>query len=240
MSEGFSHSEQAGARQFALPSIVAAAHELKTPLAIMRQLALAIQEGGASDAEIRQMAERIGLTSERALRLTHDLTRGNRLQEVLFELEPLDVMPLCKDVVSELEPLYRARGQRLEWKTRQHALPLVIAHRDLLRRVMANFLDNALYYGEVSRPVELSATYRRRDDVIRLGVRDYGPGMERSTTRSFTKPRAISYRPQSSGLGLYLAGQFAEAMQARIGTIQHRDGATFYVDVNRSHQMRLL
>jgi hypothetical protein len=37
-----------------------------------------------------------------------------------------------------------------------------------------------------------------------------------------------------------VAGQFAHAMGARLGAVRHRDGATFYIDVNASTQMRLL
>lgn len=240
MSEGYDSKGQGGATQFALPSLLAAAHELKSPLAVMRQLALSIQEGDATESEIVEMAERIGLTSERALRLTTDLTRGSRLQETLFELEPLDVAPLCQDIVQELQPLYRARGRELRWHARQRSLPLVVAHRDLLRRILSNFVDNALHYTDDDMPVELSATYRRADDVVRLGVRDYGPALSGLAERSMNRPQSLAYRPQSSGLGLYLAKQFADAMSADVGTINHRDGVSFYVDIGRSHQLRLL
>ena len=52
--------------------------------------------------------------------------------------------------------------------------------------------------------------------------------------------QALHARPQSSGLGLYVAGQFAQAMQGKVGATRHRDGATFYVAVLASSQMRLL
>jgi len=55
-----------------------------------------------------------------------------------------------------------------------------------------------------------------------------------------TAPVAIHARPQSSGLGLYIAGQFADAMNGRIGVTRHRDGATFYVDLQASKQLSLL
>lgn len=229
-----------GMTQFALPSIAAAAHELKSPLATIRQLALAIQEGTASPEEIAIMAERIGLTSERSLRLTADLTRGSRLQDSLFELEPLDVRPLCQDVLHELAPLYRAKGQRLVVRRRVRNLPLVVAHRDLLRRILINFADNALYYAAADSPVELFASYRRRRDVIRLGVRDYGPGVPAGLMKSLDEPIKLAYRPSSSGLGLYLTKRFAEAMNAEVGVVQHRDGVSFYVELSRSTQLRLL
>lgn len=222
-----------------MPSLVAAAHELKTPLAVIRQLALSLRDDELSPAEIEQLASRIGLSSERALRLTSDLTRGSRLQAQLFDLEPLDVRPLCQEVIQELQPLYQARGHQLQLSARSTRLPHVIGHRDLLRRVLTNFADNALYYADPSQPVEVSARYRRNDDVVRLGVRDFGPAVRASSLRTKSL-QPLAHRPQSSGLGLYISRQFADAMQARVGIVQHRDGASFYIDVPRSSQLRLL
>ena len=240
MSEGTGHDERGGEEQFALPSLLAAAHELKTPLAVMRQLALVLEREDLSSDEIRQLAQRIGLTGERALRLTSDLTRGSRLQEQLFALEPLDVAPLCQDVIRELKPLYDARGQQLELRRPRTRLPLVVAHRDLLRRILINFADNALGHAEPSSAIELTASYRRSLEVVRLGIRDYGPSVRRGMFRSLNRPQQLSYRPQSSGLGLYISKQFADAIGAEIGVTGHRDGASFYVDVPLSHQLRLL
>jgi signal transduction histidine kinase len=55
-----------------------------------------------------------------------------------------------------------------------------------------------------------------------------------------TAPQPLQNRPASSGLGLYIAGQFAEAMQGSIGATRHRDGATFYVELLASQQLKLL
>ena len=49
-----------------------------------------------------------------------------------------------------------------------------------------------------------------------------------------TGSQALHGRPQSSGLGLFVAGQFAQAMQGSVGATRHRDGATFYVDMHAS------
>jgi K+-sensing histidine kinase KdpD len=80
---------------------------------------------------------------------------------------------------------------------------------------------------------------------IRIGVRDYGPALSSDMWRKLQKklrtaPQAIHARPESSGLGLYIASQFAEAMNGRIGAVRHKDGATFYVELQASSQMSLL
>lgn len=221
-----------------------AAHELKAPLSLVRQLSLSLEAGGVSSAETERMLRQITLTSERALRLTTDLTRAQRLEDSLFALEPLNPQQICEEVAHELSPLYAARGRQIRVRTHRRPL-LVVANRDLLRRVMLNFGDNALHYAEADMPVELGANAFDGGQKVRVGVRDYGPAVpadvwQRLQARLGASAQVLHNRPQSSGLGLYVAGQFADAMQGRIGATRHRDGATFYIDINASTQMRLL
>lgn len=226
------------------PLFVAAAHELKSPLALVRQLALELESSDTMPQSARQIANQISLTSERALRLTTDLTKHARLEDSLFTLEPLNPVSLCDEVVEELRPLYRAKGRELRVRQRRGSL-LGLANKDLLRRIMLSFADNALHYGDNQHPVEISVHATEGGQYLRLGVRDFGPAvpvaMHRRVDGGIGKAAStMSTRPASSGLGVYIARQFADAMQARIGTTRHRDGATFYVDIHASSQLRLL
>jgi len=98
-----------------------------------------------------------------------------------------------------------------------------------------------LHYGGSDSPVVISTTTLAGGSRIRLGVRDYGPAVPASSAKDTGRvPHLLHARPESSGLGVYIARQFAEAMNATIGTTRHRDGATFYVEISASTQMRLL
>jgi signal transduction histidine kinase len=228
-------------------SITAAAHELKSPLALMRQLALRLDGGDVSD-EQRRLIQQITLTSERALRLTSDLTRSARLGDVkdtlLFELEPINPEQLCQDIATELAPLFEAHGRSLAVSHRTHPL-LLVANRDLLRRIIMNFSDNALHYSQPGTAVHMQIQALTKAGTVRVGIRDFGPALSSDMWRALQKklkhsPQAIHARPQSSGLGLYIASQFAEAMQGTIGATRHHDGATFYVELQASRQLSLL
>lgn len=243
--EGF--DRELGAEGGALshaPLFLAAAHELKSPLALVRQLSLALESGECDAREIERIAHQITLTSERALRLTTDLTKTARLEDSLFTLEPLNPLSLCEEVVTELAPLFAAKGRTIKVAPRSRAL-LGLANRDLLRRILLNFADNAIHYSSNDMPVVLSATARDGGTRIRLGVRDYGPAVSPQVWRRLKQTlgaavQPMHTRPESSGLGLYIANQFAEAMDASIGARRHRDGATFYIDINASTQLRLI
>lgn len=229
---------------FVLPPVVAAAHELKSPLALVRQLSLILEDETLPLHERQQLLSQIRLTSERALRLTGDLTRAARLEDALFELEPINPWQLCDDIVRELTPLFSAHGRKLIIRPRKHPL-LLVANRDLLRRIVMNFSDNALHYSKAGAAVELQIQALQAGKIIRVGVRDFGPALSSDMWRTLqqklaTSPQAVHARPQSSGLGLYIAGLFAEAMHGSIGVTRHRDGATFYVDLQASRQLSLL
>ena len=233
-----------GGRVVDTPLFITAAHELKSPLALIRQLSLTLETGECSDGEAREIARQITLTGEKALRLTTNLTKTVRLEDALFTLEPLNPLVVCNEVVRDLAPLYRAKGRELRVKVRRKPL-LGLANRDLLRRILTNFADNALHHTESDGVVVVTATAYDHGQRIRVGVRDYGPALPSAFWRSLdgsskSNAQLLQARPESSGLGIYIAKQFAQAMQAEIGTIRHRDGATFYVDLYSSMQLRLL
>jgi len=243
-SEGQFGLNKEGLLESDLSFVVTAAHELKSPLALVRQLGLSLEAGIISSSdEQAKLLRQIVLTSERALRLTTDLARSSRLEDSLFELEPLNPQQICEEVAHELTPLYKAKGREIRVASRYRPL-LAVANRDLLRRVVLNFGDNALHYAG-DAPVELRAGSIRGGEAVRIGVRDFGPAVPADMWRRVqsslgSDKQPLHARPQSSGLGLMVAGQFANAMNGRIGASRHRDGATFYIDMNASTQLILL
>jgi two-component system sensor histidine kinase ChvG len=203
-----------------------------------------LQENDLMIAEQKNILRQISLTSERALRLTSDLTRSVRLSDALFIMEPINPQQLCEGIVRELTPLFDANNRDFRLVFRKHPL-LLIANRDLLRRIIMSFSDNALHYAESDTPIEIKIGLHNDGKTVRLGVRDYGPSLPADVLESLNDKlsntqNTIHARPQSSGLGLYIASQFASFMNGRIGVTRHRDGSTFYVDLQASLQLNLL
>lgn len=223
--------------------LIAAAHELKNPLALVRQLTLGLLDEGALTTEQRRQCQQIILTSERGLRLMNDVVRTSRLEDSLFaETEPVNVYHVCEEVAHELMPLYRA--QQRELHVAAASRPVVVANRELLRRVLVNFTDNALKYGGDEQPVRLTISHHLTQSRVRVAVRDFGPSISKTAWRHLrqqlgTAPQPLPARPESSGLGLLLAEMSARAMQGKIGATRHRDGMSFFVDMASSTQLNL-
>lgn len=225
-------------------SVVAASHELKSPLALIRQLSLSIADNHTPDDEKQKLAEQITLTTERAIRLTNGLTQVSRLQKDFFELEPVNIMRVCQEVTDELFPFFEQYNVSVRVRPRSRSL-LALANSDLLKNIIINFIENAVHYSANSKPIEVKMSLIEKGKKVRISIRDYGPTLRKGFWRQLRKqlgsvPQPISSRPMSSGLGLYISGQFAEAMDGRIGMTRHRDGATFYVDIVASQQLALL
>ena len=220
--------------------IFVAAHELKAPISLMRQLALSLDPD--NPAETKEYQAKIVSVSERALRQVSDLAKVARLEDGLFSMEPVAVRGVCDEVTSELQYLFRFNSRKLRVKYSNHQ-KLVIANRDLLHSVVYNFCVNAIKYSDSSTASTLTVSDHKANNVqsVRIVVRDFGPALPVDIYRKLANdqleaPTGISFRPDSSGLGLYIATRFSRFMNANVGAIRHRDGTSFFVELPVSNQ----
>ena len=224
-----------------LPSLSVAAHELKSPITLMRQLALAIQSGELSPDEERQFSERLVMMSDRSLQLVNDLSHVGNLQPALFPLEPTNPLAVCRRLHVGISPMAEMYGRDIIWP-KNRRVDLVSANSRLLGSVLGNFIDNALKYSQENMPIRVKII--QKDGATRMVVRDHGPQISlkeyRRLVDEMEQLKSIKTRPDSSGLGVYIASQFARAMGAEIGLIRHRDGVSFYIDLVKSGQLSWL
>lgn len=229
--------------------ITAAAHELKTPLTIIAQLAAALEDPAMqlSAAQRQYYLERIRLSAQRTLRLVQGLSTSYRLGEpgqLTFglQLEPVNIAHICQEVAAEMAPFAKAQRQVIVPQFRVRS-PIVIADRRLLHNAFFNLVDNAIRHNPAETEVRINA--QRRGTMVRVSVCDDGPGIGRNelTTlrqRLGTQVQPILSRSSNSGLGLYIVGQLVAAMGGTLGLGRSQRGATFYVDLLHSQQLSLL
>lgn len=220
--------------------ILVAAHELKAPLNLLRQLAFSL-DFVEDENDVKQIQNKMISVSDRAIRQVQDLTKIARLEDGLFEMEPVAVRGVCDDVTRELRSLFRFNHRNLviEYKNRTR---LVSANRELLYSIIYNFCLNAMHYSDEETRSEL--TLSDRNGKVRIDVRDFGPALPTDVWKSLKKgwiekPTSIAMRPGSSGLGLYIASKFSQYMHANVGAVRHRDGTSFFVELTPSKQAML-
>lgn len=229
---------------FVLPSIVVAAHELKVPLVLLRQLVLQASSycDTTTDLRTKRIHERMQLTAERSLRLVEGITKAANLQDSLLDSEPIELHSLLQTVAHELSPLAQQLGHTFAVQTPRRAICL-IGHREFLTSIMLSLCDNALTYSHPGTPIILAGNVKH--DLVRLSVRDHGSRMSRVRVTDTSSAGARLQRPsahsRSSGLGLWIADSFARTMQSQLElTRHHKGGVTFSVSLPRSQQLSLI
>ena len=152
--------------------LTAVSHDVLQPLNAARLFASALRETPAGDEQHR-LAERVDASLRAAEELLDGLLDVSRLDAGALrpDITDFDAGELLRQLAAQSAPMAAARNIDL----RVHAMPLVVrSDRRLLRRVLQNFLANALRYTPSGRIV-LAA--RRRGDTVALQVWDTGPGI---------------------------------------------------------------
>ena len=185
-----------------------AAHELKTPLAIIQVNATTLAE--STDAERRQAAKAgIERGIERAARSVQQLLSLTRssFEPAADSRVSLDVPDLLRDRMAEASPVAARRSIELELDSPPHlSLPLF---RESFEALIDNLLDNAIKYSPVGGVVRVGLA--KQDHVVQLTVADQGPGIsasfrERVFERFFRVP---GVEQPGSGLGLAIVQKAA-------------------------------
>jgi K+-sensing histidine kinase KdpD len=211
-----------------MPSIVTVAHELKAPLSLVRQIALA--RDYYSEEERERALRRIELISDRSLRLVTMLTKQQQQRSDFFDIEIFNFNWIVEEVAHEFYPILAELEQPIELRLKKRPL-LTCGNKEIVQSIIAGMCDNALYYGNKDHPIIIST--RETSSTARVAVDDIGPRSD--PAQSFTP-----HRPQSSGLGLYIAEEFAKKIHSSIGRVRHhRGGMKFYLDIPLTRQLEL-
>lgn len=213
--------------------LAAVSHDLVQPLNAAQLMTHSLARR-VTDGEQRSAVARIS----GALGATEDLLEGlldiSRLDAGGLEPRVIEfpLGELFEQLSGEFSVLARERGLAL------HCMPTSLAVRtdpQLLRRILQNFLSNAVRYTRTGRIV---LGVRRRGERVLAGVWDTGPGIPHASRRLiFEEFRRLDADAASPGLGLGLA--IAERMARLLDhplvleTVEGR-GTMFGVEVTRA------
>jgi two-component system sensor histidine kinase TctE len=222
--------------------LIACANEIKSPLILMRQLSLELEN--TIDSKRRaEICKQMRLTAERSLRLADNLAKIAHLEGALFDLEPVHVAGLCREIINEFEPLTEIMSQNISTRFARKTV-VCVGNRDLLKSLLIGLLDNALQYTKKNGQIYI--TTRINHGNIELAVRDNGPIIELSNFRKLKDNigkynQSILARPLSSGLGIAIVEKMTSAMNGELSISRHHSGGiTFKVLLPTSQQLSIL
>ncbi|MCP5199829.1 MAG: HAMP domain-containing protein [Gammaproteobacteria bacterium] len=192
------------------------AHEVRTPLGIIRSSAQLIRRQDRLDDTGREMMGFMVNECDRINALVTSLLESARPREPVFERE--DVNAIVARVLELAQGRAGERQVELAFNAAR-GLPAVDADRDQLVQVLQNVVVNAIQQVGPGGHVRLTTT--REDAMVRLDIEDDGPGIPAERREAVFEP-FVSFRAGGIGLGLPVV---REIVQAHGGTIGIDDSA---------------
>ena len=212
--------------------LAAIGHDLLQPLHAAHLFADTLQQRG--DGEQRELALQIGGALDSTTDLLTTLLDMSRLEAGGLVPEPR-VFPLSdvlEPLVAQFGVLAPERGLRLRFVPTR---TWVRSDPQLLRRVLQNFLGNALRYTDHG---SVLLGVRRHGDALRIEVHDTGPGIDAGLRETiFEEFRRGDDAPgQGLGLGLAIAKRIAGLLDSDIRLRSEPGrGSLFAIDVPRAN-----
>jgi two-component system, OmpR family, sensor histidine kinase QseC len=212
----FERSAQGIAREKAF--VNDAAHELRTPLAVISAQAHVLAH--SDDADRLQAQHKLQSAVTRASHLTHQLLRLAKADAAAqATLAAADVMNLARDTLAQFAQRAQAQGTELSLQGPDS----LTQHTDMhaLRSVFENLIDNALRYGGAGGAVQVGVQAQAVG--IELRVSDCGPGIAAADAgqifERFWRGKSTPAHAAQHGAGLGLAIVF-EAVRALGGRVR--------------------
>jgi len=219
-----------------------AAHELRTPLAVVKGFAqmLIVQTMRGKGPELAdwqmEAIQDIDQATSRLVELTEDLLDVTRLQAGRLELhfEPTDLVALVQRIATRFR-VTTEQHRIIVNATPEHIVASVDPRR--IEQVMSNLVSNAIKYSPAGGDVEITVCEDQTAKAALLSVRDYGIGIpahqqNRIFSRFMRADNAHAHNIGGTGLGLYLCRELVERHEGRIWFESvEEQGSTFFISL---------
>ncbi|MDF0534376.1 ATP-binding protein [Shewanella sp. A32] len=182
-----------------------AAHELKTPLAVIKLHHQGLLESDNPEElllhhqAIDKGIEQIAHTVEQMLLLS----RVESLEQL--NVTEVGISELVQQVLNDMLPIIAD----YQWELHLPEKIMVIADPFYLKLVLKNLIDNACKYSDKAGPIKINAWEDKQHGTAVLQIQDSGPGLDEESCRQITERffRVANENVAGSGLGLSICAQ---------------------------------
>ena len=214
-------------------------HELKTPIALIRGYAEALQEGIGEDPESREYyCEVIVDESVKMNQMVQKLLTLNQLEfgRSVVEMERFDLVALLRNLVAQGELLAQKDGIRVELDCGDEPCH-VWADAFMTEEVFQNYLSNALHHCTGEKRIRISVEAGR--EKIRVSVFNTGSPIPEEALpylwdKFFKVDKARTREYGGSGVGLSIVKAIMESMNQGYGVENQEGGVLFWFELERA------
>ena len=206
-----------------------ASHELKTPLATLREGASLLSEGVAGPLTPQQ-AKIAGIMSTNALRLQALIDGVLRMQQASHARDHMETGAIRFDkVIEQTLTTIQLAARNRKLRVTGSLAPLTIeGSSEALATLADNLISNAIKFSPDGGVVNITLT-REGDNAV-LDVIDDGPGISAEDRERIFQPfyrGAAGKGVPGAGLGLAIAHEFALAHRGSLEIVERAQGAHF-------------
>jgi len=198
-----------------------AAHQLRTPLAVLK---VQVQSGLRGDVPPAEALQEIGATVDRATALAQQMLSLARVDQARHEPADgdsrHDLGAVARELALELSPLIGE--QDLDFGIATVPAP-VAAPEWMLRELTRNLLHNAIRHSPPGGMLQLRVGQDGRQ--VRLTVSDSGPGIDDELRGRLFQPFATGSASGGTGLGLAICQEIARSAGGAIELANRHDAA---------------
>lgn len=209
--------ELSGVETLRTDFIANVSHEMKTPLAVIRNYGTLLQSDELSDEKRIEYAKVITDSSRRLADMMTNILKLNRLenQQIYPNLSTFDLGEQLCECLLQYENVWEDKGIEIETDIAEDIL--VSADKELLSLVWNNLFSNAFKFTPNGGTVSL-ALYADEDHAV-VKVKDTGCGMTQEVGEHIFEKfyqGDTSHATQGNGLGLALVKRVVDIMQGEI------------------------
>lgn len=199
-----------------------ASHQLRTPLSAMKWFLEILLDNsiGKLNKQQQEMAQKTQQSNNRMIELVNSLLNVSRLEQgrIMVEPVPTDLIKLLDEVLTELQPQYKAKSQKINRSIPKEKITLNIDPK-LIRQVYLNLLSNAIKYSPEKSTIQISVTKDANNIVSSVSDRGYGipkAEQEKIFEKFYRASNIATKDTEGNGLGLYLVKQVVEVSGGKI------------------------
>jgi two-component system sensor histidine kinase FlrB len=198
------------------------AHQLRTPLAAALLYTSNLGQPGVADEARARFSEKATGQLRRLERLIQDVLLFARGESIGRDV--IDAADLLAECAQTVDPLMREHA--LDFSITEHCQgAVIVGSRKALFGALINLLENAMQATPAGGKICLSGN--RLGDLLAVGVRDSGAGINRETQARIFEP-FFTTKGQGTGLGLAIAQGVARAHGGTIELVSELgNGAEF-------------
>lgn len=215
-----------------------AAHELRSPVTIIRGYLNAINEEVArTDPKIQRYIRRAMITTDSLRVLIENLLNISQIEKGVLKINQEKIVweDLVEKIIGDFDPRAEEKNIKIIFKKPKGKLPPVLVDIFRISEVLANLLNNALSYTDQDGLIAI--TISEKNNFLVTEVNDTGIGIaEKSIPYLFQKFYRVNENIQSgqggTGLGLYISKAIVQRHGGRIWLKSKvGKGSSFYFTV---------